>query len=79
MQFAYNTTWKSDGGVTMRGTFAPGCGHIKPNTVAIRRLLLDEGLRYVEKKDWQEVLGDDDKEMTLEAVEDSESEGDTPA
>jgi hypothetical protein len=66
-------------GVTMRGTFAPGCGHIKPNTVAIRRLLYDEGPRYVDKKDWQEVLVDDDEDMTLEAVEDGESKGDTPA
>jgi hypothetical protein len=44
----------------MRGTFAPGCGNIKPNTVAIRRLLFDEGHHCVEKKWWHEVLRDDD-------------------
>jgi hypothetical protein len=44
----------------MRGTFAPGCGNIKPNTVAIRRLLFDEGPHRVEKKGWYEVLRDDD-------------------
>ena len=54
----YNVTWSS-GGVTMRGTFAPGCGDIKPNTLAIRRLLFDEGPRRVERRDWQLVLEDD--------------------
>ena len=43
----------------MRGTFAPGCGDIKPNTLAIRRLLFDEGPRRVERRDWQLVLEDD--------------------
>jgi hypothetical protein len=50
----------------MRGTFAPGCGDIKPNTLAIRRLLFDEGARYVERRDWQQVLDDD---VRLELME----------
>jgi hypothetical protein len=57
-QIAYSVTWTS-GGVTMRGTFAPGCGDIKPNTLAIRRLLFDEGACHVERRDWQQVLDDD--------------------
>ena len=57
-QIAYKVTW-TNGGVTMRGTFAPGCGDIKPNTLAIRRLLFDEGARRVERRDWQQVLDDD--------------------
>ena len=67
---AYNATWAS-GKVTMRGTFAPGCGDIKPNTLAIRRLLFDEGPRRVERRDWQQVLEDDVK---LESMEDRASE-----
>ncbi|KAI9434115.1 hypothetical protein BJY52DRAFT_785736 [Lactarius psammicola] len=59
-QIAYNVTWAS-GEVTMRGTFAPGCGDIKPNTLAIRRLLFDEGVRRVERRDWQQVLDDNVK------------------
>ena len=43
----------------MRGTFAPGCGDIKPNTLAVRRLLFDEGARRVEKNDWKKILDDD--------------------
>ncbi|KAH9041075.1 hypothetical protein EDB85DRAFT_1886692 [Lactarius pseudohatsudake] len=43
-QIAYNVTWAS-GGVTMRGTFAPGCGDIKPNTLAIRRTPLRRRVR----------------------------------
>ncbi len=69
-QIAYNVTWAS-GGVTMRGTFAPGCGDIKPNTLAIRRLLFDEGARRVERRDWQQVLDDNVK---LESMEDGGSE-----
>ena len=48
-QIAYNATWTTDG-VTMRGTSSPGCGYIKPNTLAIRRLHLDEGIRRVEER-----------------------------
>jgi hypothetical protein len=55
----------------MRGTFAPGCGDIKPNTLAIRLLLFDEGARRVERRDWQHVLDDDIK---LESVEGMASE-----
>lgn len=69
-QIAYNVTW-ANGGVTMRGTFAPGCGDLKPNTLAIRRLLFDEGARRVERKDWQQVLDDD---LTLESMEGRGSE-----
>ncbi|KAF8261172.1 hypothetical protein EI94DRAFT_1833466 [Lactarius quietus] len=64
-QIAYKVTWAS-GGVTMRGTFAPGCGDIKPNTLAIRRLLFDEGARHVERRDWQQVLDDN---VRLESME----------
>lgn len=69
-QIAYNVTWAS-GGVTMRGIFAPGCGDIKPNTLAIRRLLFDEGVRRVERRDWQQVLDDNVK---LESMESEGSE-----
>ena len=55
----------------MRGTFAPGCGDIKPNTLAIRRLLFDEGARRVDRRDWQQVLDDD---VTLESMEGRRSE-----
>jgi len=44
----------------MRGTFAPGCGNIKPNTRVIRRLLFDEGPRHVERREWEEVENDYD-------------------
>jgi hypothetical protein len=56
----------------MRGTFAPGCGDIKPDTLAIRRLLLDEGLRYVERRDWQVLNEEEDREV--ESVQDKRSE-----
>jgi len=56
----------------MRGTFAPGCGDIKPNTLAIRRLLIDEGLRYVERRDWQVLNEEEDGEV--EPVQDKSSE-----
>ncbi|KAH8983275.1 hypothetical protein EDB86DRAFT_3085520 [Lactarius hatsudake] len=69
-QIAYNVTWAS-GGVTMRGTFAPGCGDIKPNTLAIRRLLYDEGVRRVERRDWEQVLDDN---IQLESAESAGSE-----
>lgn len=71
-QIAYNVTWTWDG-PTMRGTFAPGCGDIKPNILAIRRLLIDEGLRYVERRDWQ-VLNEEDREV--ESIQDKSSEKD---
>ena len=59
----------------MRGTFAPGCGDIKPNTLAIRRLLLDEGLCRVEERDRKEFLNDDsDIEVQAAEVETSESD-----
>jgi hypothetical protein len=32
-QVTYSATWKSDES-TIKGTFTPGCGNIKPNTVA---------------------------------------------
>ena len=71
-QIAYNVTW-TNGGVTMRGTFAPGCGDIKPNTLAIRRLLFDEGARHVERRDWQKVLDDDVRLGLMESeIESSE-------
>ena len=56
----------------MRGTFAPGCGNIKPNTLAIRRLLIDEGLRYVERRDWHLLNEEEDGEV--ESVQDKSSE-----
>ncbi|KAI0294207.1 hypothetical protein BC826DRAFT_1175482 [Russula brevipes] len=55
MQLAYNATWMSDG-ATMRGVFAPGRGDIKPDTLAIRRLLFDEGSRRVERRDWEKIV-----------------------
>jgi hypothetical protein len=59
----------------MRGTFAPGCGNIKPNTRAVRRLLFDEGPRRVERKEWEEVEYDyDDSEVESEGGEESESD-----
>jgi len=56
----------------MRGTFAPGCGDIKPNTLAIRRLLIDEGLRYVERRDWQVLNEEENGEV--EPIQDKSSE-----
>jgi hypothetical protein len=44
----------------MRGTFAPGCGNIKPNTRVVRRLLFDEGQFRVESREWEEVENDYD-------------------
>ncbi|KAI0249428.1 hypothetical protein BJV78DRAFT_1354252 [Lactifluus subvellereus] len=76
-QIAYNATWTSDGAI-MRGTFAPGCGDIKPNTVAIRSLLFDEGSGFVERKDWQKVLSSDG-DMEVGAIEGRESESEEPA
>ena len=58
----------------MRGTFSPGCGDIKPDTLAIRRLLVDEGLRYVERRDWQVLNEEEDRE--IESVQDEKSESD---
>jgi hypothetical protein len=58
----------------MRGTFAPGCGDIKPNTLAIRSLLVDEGLRFVERRDWHVLNEEEDREV--ESVQDKSSEGD---
>jgi hypothetical protein len=59
----------------MRGTFAPGCGDIKPNTRVVRRLLFDEGPRRVERREWQEVEYDyDDSEVESEGCEESESD-----
>ena len=58
----------------MRGTFSPGCGDIKPDTLAIRRLLVDEGLRYVERRDWQVLNEEEDREV--ESVQDKKSESD---
>ncbi|KAI9507263.1 hypothetical protein F5148DRAFT_1206618 [Russula earlei] len=67
MQVAYNVTWMSDGTI-MRGTFAPLCGDIKPNTLAIRRLLYDEGLRRIESRDWREIM-DDEEGVEVESQE----------
>lgn len=60
----------------MRGTFSPGCGNIKPNTRAVRRLLFDEGPRHVERRDWQDVEDDyyDESDIEFEEYEESESE-----
>lgn len=74
-QIAYNVTWASDGAI-MRGTFAPGCGDIKPDTLAIRRLLIDEGSRCVERRDWQ-VLNDEDDEEVESVHDESGSDGQT--
>ena len=51
----------------MRGTFAPGCGNIKPNTRAVRRLLFDEGQCRVEKREWEDVENDYDDYYGSEA------------
>jgi hypothetical protein len=62
-------------GETMRGTFSPGCGNIKPDTRAIRRLIFDEGPRCVERREWQEVEDDyEDCEVESEGCEESESD-----
>jgi hypothetical protein len=59
----------------MRGTFAPGCGNIKPDTLAVRDLLLDEGLRCVERRDWQAL--DEEEDIEVESVlQDKKSESD---
>ena len=59
----------------MRGTFAPGCGNIKPDTLAVRSLLLDEGLRCVERRDWQAL--DEEEDIEVESVlQDKKSESD---
>jgi hypothetical protein len=59
----------------MRGTFAPGCGNIKPNTRAVRRLLFDEGPRREERREWEEVENDcDDSEVEFEGCKESESD-----
>ena len=60
----------------MRGTFAPGCGNIKPNTRAVRRLIFDEGPRRVETREWPEVEDDYyyDSEVESEGFEESESD-----
>jgi hypothetical protein len=58
----------------MRGTFAPGCGDIKPDTLAIRRLLVDEGPRCVERRDWQVLNEGEDDEV--QSVQDKKSESD---
>jgi hypothetical protein len=63
----------------MRGTFAPGSGDIKPNTLAIRELLIDEGLRFVERRDWQALNEEEDREVEdteVESVQDKRSESD---
>ena len=66
-------TWPGDG-VTMRGTFAPGCGDIKPDTLAIRLLLLDEGPRCVERRDWQ--MLNEEEDVEVESMQDKKSESD---
>jgi hypothetical protein len=64
------------GGTIMRGTFAPACGDIKPNTLAIRRLLFDEGQRYVEERDWEELLNDEeDSDVESQEGEAPEQDG----
>ena len=66
----------------MRGTFAPGCGNIKPNTRVVRRLLFDEGPSRVESREWEEVENDyDDEYYDSEAESErcTESEGDHQA
>ncbi len=61
----------------MRGTFAPGCGNIKPNTRAVRRLLFDEGPGRVEEREWEEVEieYDDDYGSEAESERCTEYEG----
>jgi hypothetical protein len=56
----------------MRGTFAPGCGNIKPNTRVVRRLLFDEGPRHVETREWEEVRYDYDDDDDYESGGESE-------
>jgi hypothetical protein len=65
----------------MRGTFAPGCGNIKPNTRVVRRLLFDEGPRRVEQREWEEVENDygDYYDSEAESERCTESEGDHQA
>ena len=65
----------------MRGTFAPGCGNIKPNTRVVRRLLFDEGQFRVERREWEEVENDYDDYYDSEAESEkgTESEGDHQA
>jgi len=73
-QIAYNATWTS-GGAIMRGTFAPACGDIKPNMLAVRRLLFDEGQRHVDRRDWEEVLNDEeDSDVELQESEAQEND-----
>jgi len=55
----------------MRGMFVPARGDIKPNTLAVRRLLFDEGQRHVERKDWEAVL--DDEEYSDTELQESEA------
>jgi hypothetical protein len=61
----------------MRGTFAPGCGNIKPNTRAVRRLIFDEGPSRVERSVWEDVENDYDDNYDSEAESErcTESEG----
>lgn len=63
-------------GETMRGTFSPGCGNIKPDNRAIRRLIFDEGPRCVERREWLDVEDDyeDASEEESEGREESESD-----
>lgn len=61
-------------GATMRGIFAPGCGDIKPDTPAIKRLLFDEGSRRVERRDWEKVRNEDYIEIETLGGEISESD-----
>jgi hypothetical protein len=65
----------------MRGTFAPGCGDIKPNTRIVRRLLFDEGPHRVESREWEEVKNDYDDyyDSEEESERRKESEGDHQA
>lgn len=65
----------------MRGTFAPGCGNIKPNTHVVRRLLFDEGPCRVERREWEEVENDYDDYYDSEAESErcTESERDQQA
>jgi hypothetical protein len=65
------------GGTTMRGTFAPGCGDLKPDTLAIRRLLIDEGSRCVERRDWEMLNEEEDEDVESVQDETSESDGQT--
>jgi hypothetical protein len=58
----------------MRGAFSPGCGDIKPDTLAVRSLLLDEGSRCVERRGWQ-VLKEENKEVES-ILQDKKSESD---